>query len=251
MVIDLNADVGESFGSWRMGDDAALLPLVSSANVACGFHAGDASTARRAVEIAVAAGVSVGAHVGYQDLAGFGRRFLDIAPRQLTDEVIYQVGALDALARTVGGRVRFVKPHGALYHAIVRHPEQAAAVVAAVQALDLDLALVTLPGALVAGLAQEAGVRIVLEAFADRAYTADGGLVPRDAPGAVLGEPEEIAARVVGLARDRTVSSVDGGRVTVEAETVCLHGDSPGAVAIARAVRTALDAAGIAVASPL
>lgn len=251
MVIDLNADVGESFGAWRMGDDDGLLELVSSANVACGFHAGDAVTARRTCEIAARRGVTVGAHVGYQDLAGFGRRFVDVPAHQLTDEVIYQIGALEALAKVSGTRVRYVKPHGALYHAIGHHPEQARAVIDAIRAVDAELALVVLPGSLVQQVAEEAGVRTVLEAFADRAYRPDGRLVPRSDPGAVLHDPDRIAERVVRLATDGEVVAADGTVVRVQARTVCVHGDHPGAVQTARAVRDALEAAGVRVASPL
>ncbi len=251
MVIDLNADVGESFGAWQMGDDEALLALVSSANVACGFHAGDAVTARRTCEVAARLGVTVGAHVGYQDLAGFGRRFVDVPGAQLTDEVIYQIGALEALARTTGTRVRYVKPHGALYHAIGHHREQAQAVVSAIRAVDPDLAIVVLPGSLVQQVADQAGVATVLEAFADRAYLPDGRLLPRSEPGSVLHDATAIAQRVVRMATEGEVHAHDGSTVRVAAQTVCVHGDHPGAVATARAVRAALDAAGVRVASPL
>lgn len=249
-TVDLNADVGESFGAWTMGDDDALLGLVSSANVACGFHAGDAVTARATCATAARLGVTVGAHVGYRDLPGFGRRFVDVEPARLRDEVLYQLGALDALAAAAGTRVRYVKPHGALYHAIGSHVEQAGAVVAALEEHGGDLGLVVAPGALVERLAHEAGLRTVREAFADRGYLPDGRLVPRDRPGALLHDPDVIAARVVRLARDGVVEAVDGTVVAVDAATVCLHGDTPGAVAAARAVRAALDTAGVDVASP-
>lgn len=249
-VVDLNADVGESFGAWTMGDDEALLGLVSSANVACGFHAGDAVTARRTCDVAARLGVTVGAHVGYRDLPGFGRRFVDVEPDRLAAEVLYQLGALDALARAAGTRVRYVKPHGALYHAIGAHEGQARAVVTALVAHGGGLGLVVAPGALVERLAAEAGLGTVREAFADRGYLPDGGLVPRDRPGALLHDPAVIASRVVRLAREGVVEAVDGSVVPVDAATVCLHGDTPGAVAAARAVRAALDAAGVDVASP-
>ncbi|HMO12412.1 MAG TPA: 5-oxoprolinase subunit PxpA, partial [Actinotalea sp.] len=196
MVIDLNADLGEAFGAWSMGDDQAMLDVVSSANVACGFHAGDPVVARATCTAAARSGVVVGAHVGYRDLAGFGRRYLDVEPARLTDEVVYQVGALQAIAAVSGTTVRYIKPHGALYHAIGSDQGQASAVVTALTEVDPSLALVALPGSLVARLAEARGVRVVLEAFADRAYTPDGGLVPREAPGAVLSDPEAIARRV-------------------------------------------------------
>jgi UPF0271 protein len=247
--IDLNSDVGESFGAWRMGDDEALMALVSSANIACGFHAGDPATIRRTCSAAARAGVRVGAHVGYRDLAGFGRRFVDVAPSDLTDDVIYQIGALHALARTAGTSVAYVKPHGALYNAIVHHREQARAVVAAVTAVDAALPLVALPGSVVADEARSAGLRVVTEAFADRAYLPDGTLVPRSRPGAVLHDPAAVAARVVGMVTERVVTSLDGEVVPIDVDSVCVHGDTPGAVAVAAAVRSALEDAGVRVAS--
>ncbi|WP_413453085.1 LamB/YcsF family protein [Georgenia sp. 1P01AC] len=231
-----------------MGDDAAILRVVTSANVACGFHAGDPRTARRTCALATEAGVNVGAHVSYRDLAGFGRRFLDVDPEELADEVVYQVGALQALAAAAGTEVRHAKPHGALYNAIVHHREQARAVVAAVRTVDPSLPLLVLPGSVVEEEARAAGLRTVPEAFADRAYLPDGTLLPRSRPGAVLTDPQEIAARVVRLATEGTVTAVDGTTVPVRAESVCVHGDTPGAVAVATAVRAALDAAGVPVA---
>ncbi|WP_454083754.1 LamB/YcsF family protein [Georgenia sp. Marseille-Q6866] len=248
MPIDLNADVGESFGAWTMGDDAAILRVVTSANVACGFHAGDPRTARRTCALAAEAGVAVGAHVSYRDLAGFGRRFLDVDPGELTDEVVYQIGALQALAAAAGTEVRYVKPHGALYNAIVHHREQARAVAAAVRTVDPGLPVLVLPGTVIEEEAGAAGLRPVVEAFADRAYLPDGTLVPRSRPGAVVTDPQEVADRVVRMATEGTVTAVDGTAVTVRAESVCVHGDTPGAVVLATAVREALDAAGVPVA---
>jgi UPF0271 protein len=245
--IDLNSDVGESFGAWTLGDDAAIVPLVTSANVACGFHAGDPLTIHRTCAAAARAGVSVGAHVGYRDLAGFGRRFLDVAPDELTTDVVYQIGALQALARASGTTVRYVKPHGALYNALVDHREQARAVVAAVLAVDPTLPLLTLPGAVVGEEARAAGLRVVTEAFVDRAYTSAGTLVPRRVPGAVLHDVDEVARRAVRMAVERTVEAVDGAPVDVDAESLCVHGDTPGAVAMAAAVRSALAEAGVRV----
>lgn len=249
MAIDLNADVGESFAGWSMGDDAALLDVVSSANVACGFHAGDARTARRICTLAAQAGVTVGAHVSYRDLAGFGRRFIDVDPTELTDEVIYQVGALQAIASAAGTAVRYVKPHGALYNAITHHRAQARAVAEAVRTVDPALAILVLPGTVIEQEAHEAGLDAVVEAFADRAYRPDGTLVPRSLPGAVVTDPREVADRVVRLTTDSTVTAVDGTSVAVQARSVCVHGDTPGALAIASAVRSALEVAGVPVAA--
>lgn len=246
--IDLNADLGESFGTWVLGDDAAVLEVVTSANVACGFHAGDPLTLRRTCAEAVARGVVIGAQVGYRDLAGFGRRFIDLAPEDLEADVLYQVGALDGLARVAGDRVRYVKPHGALYNAVVYHEAQAAAVVAAVTAYDPTLPLLGLPGSAVLRLAAEAGLTTVAEAFADRAYTPQGTLVSRREAGAVLHDPDQVAARVVRMVTTGEVEAVDGSAVRLDVATVCLHGDTPGAVALARAVRDALAAAGVEVA---
>ena len=194
-VVDLNSDLGEGFGRWSLGDDDALLGVVSSANVACGFHAGDPGIMRRVCTRAAEAGVAVGAQVGYHDLAGFGRRFIDIEPAELHDDVVYQLGALQAFARLAGTTVAYVKPHGALYNAVVHHEEQAVAVVHAVAAYDTSLPVLGLPGAALLRLAAEAGLRTVEEAFADRAYTPEGRLLPRRLPGAVLHDPEIIAAR--------------------------------------------------------
>lgn len=249
MQIDLNSDLGESFGSWTMGDDEAIVQLVSSANVACGFHAGDPSTIRRTCGAAATAGVCLGAHVAYRDLAGFGRRFLDVATHELVDDVVYQIGALEALAAAAGTTVRYVKPHGALYHAVSVHREQARAVVEAVLAVDPTLPVLTLPGSVIAAEAEAAGLRVVLEAFADRAYTSDGALVPRREAGAVLHDPEVIARRVVRMVTEGLVESVDGRDVPVQVESVCVHGDTPGAVSVSTAVRAALAAAGVRVTS--
>jgi UPF0271 protein len=246
--MDLNADLGEGFGVWRLGDDDALLEVVSSANVACGFHAGDPSIMRRVCERAVAGGVAIGAQVSYRDLAGFGRRFLDVAPAELADDVLYQLAALDGIARSVGGRVAYVKPHGALYNATVTHQEQARAVVDAVARYDGSLAVLGLPGS---ALLQEAGgadLRAVTEGFADRGYTAEGTLVRRSRPGALIEDAAVVAERAVRMAVERVVVAVDGSVVEADVASVCVHGDTPGAVELARSVRTALTAAGLTVA---
>ncbi len=245
MSVDLNSDVGESFGRWRLGDDAGVLEVVTSANVACGFHAGDPRTLRETCATAIEQGVVIGAQVGYRDLAGFGRRFIDADPLDLAADVVYQVGALDGVARVAGGRVRYVKPHGALYNAIVHHEAQARAVVAAVRDYDASLPVVGLPGSVFLAEAERAGLRTVREAFADRAYTPEATLVPRSTEGAVLHDPDDVAARVLRLVTEGVLTAVDGSTVRVEADSVCVHGDSPGAVAMARAVADALGAAGV------
>ena len=246
-TVDLNSDVGESFGPWVLGDDAAVLASVTSANVACGFHAGDPTTIRRTCELAAATGVVVGAQVGYRDLAGFGRRFIDMDPRELTDDVIYQIGALQAIAAVSGTTVRYVKPHGALYNAAVHHEAQALAVIEAVLAIDPGLPLLGLAGSALLSMAADRGLRTVSEAFADRGYTAAGTLVARSAPGALLSDPDEVARRAVRMVVDGTVRSVDGMHVDVRAESICVHGDSPDAVQLARAVGAALRTAGVTV----
>ncbi|GAB2511311.1 LamB/YcsF family protein [Nocardiopsis aegyptia] len=245
MRIDLNSDLGEHFGRWELGDDRTLLSIVTSANVACGFHAGDPTVLRRTTEEAAERGVAVGAHVSYRDLAGFGRRFMDVPPAELTNEVVYQLGALAAFTRLAGDRVRYVKPHGALYNAIVHHQEQAEAVVTAVREFDPDLPVLGLPGSRFLEAAEKAGLRTHREAFADRAYTPEGTLVSRREPGAVLHDPEAIAERCLRIARGEPVTAVDGTEILVEADSLCVHGDSPGAVDIVRAVAARLRAEGI------
>ena len=244
--MDLNSDLGEGFGRWELGDDDALLDVVTSANVACGFHAGDAVTMRRVCERAAERGVAVGAQVGYRDLPGFGRRFIDVEPHALTQDVVYQLGALGAFAAVAGSRVRYVKPHGALYNAIVTHEEQAAAVVQAVLDVDASLPVLGLPGSAWLRRAEQAGLRVVHEAFADRAYTPDGALVSRRLPGAVLHDADEIARRCVAMATGEPVTDVDGGELHLTPGSICVHGDTPGAVDIARRVRAELERAGVA-----
>ena len=243
--MDLNSDLGEGYGRWALGDDAALLEVVTSANVACGFHAGDPATIDRTVRTAVERGVAVGAQVSYPDLVGFGRREIDVPPDQLTADVLYQLGALEAFAKAAGSRVRYVKPHGALYNRIARDPVQAAAVVEAIRRYDPALPLLTLPGSVAMEAAGEAGIPSVGEGFADRAYTAEGRLVSRREPGAVLHDPEQVAARAVVMATEHRVEAAGGEQVAVEVRSLCVHGDTPGAVDLARAVRTALEHAGV------
>ncbi|GAA3608212.1 5-oxoprolinase subunit PxpA [Kineosporia mesophila] len=243
-VIDLNADLGESFGRWTLGDDAALIEVISSANIACGFHAGDPSTLRRSCELAAGAGVAIGAQVAYRDLAGFGRRFIDVAPDELRDDVLYQLGALDGFARAAGSRVTYLKPHGALYHAAVGNAGQAKAIVDAVRTYDPTLAVLGQPGSLLLKEAAAVGLRAVPEAFADRQYTADGGLLSRSRPGAVLTDQARIAEQVQRLMAGEGVIADDGSVVPVSAESICVHGDTPGAVEIAKTVRTVIAASG-------
>lgn len=244
--IDMNSDMGESFGRWKLGDDEALLDVVSSANVACGFHAGDPSVMLRTLSYAASREVMVGAHVAYRDLAGFGRRYVDESPDELKADVMYQIAALEGMARSVGAQVRYVKPHGALYNRIVRDESQAA-VVEAIRAVDASLAILTQPGAVVGRLAAQAGLRVFHEAFADRAYNADGTLVSRRLPDAVIADPAEVAARVLRMVREHEVVAIDGTVVPLNADSVCVHGDSPSAVAMARAVRARLESEGVAI----
>ncbi|GIH76357.1 UPF0271 protein [Planobispora longispora] len=244
--IDLNADLGEGFGIWRLGDDEALLDVVTSANVACGFHAGDPATIRRTCAAAVDRGVAIGAQVSYRDLAGFGRREMEVDPEDLCAEVLYQLAAVDGIARAMGGRVSYVKPHGALYNRICRDPGQAEAVVSAVLDYDRSLPVLTLPDSAVHEVAAREGIATVTEAFADRAYTPAGALVPRRSPGAVLHDPGTVAARAVRMATGHVVTAVDGSQVPVQARSICVHGDTPGSVRLARAVRESLAEAGVA-----
>ncbi|MFI7696305.1 LamB/YcsF family protein [Nonomuraea sp. NPDC049655] len=245
MVIDLNADLGEGFGIWRLGDDLALLDIVTSANVACGFHAGDPVTIRRTCAAAVDRGVSIGAQVSYRDLAHFGRREMEVEPEELCAEVLYQLAAVDGIARAMGGRVSYVKPHGALYNRVCRDEVQAAAVIDAVADYDPSLPVLTLPVSVVHEVAAAAGVPTVSEAFADRAYTAAGALVPRREAGAVIHDAAAVTARARRMALEGSVTAVDGSQVSVSARSLCVHGDTPDAVGLARAVRNDLLAAGV------
>jgi 5-oxoprolinase (ATP-hydrolysing) subunit A len=248
--IDLNADLGEGFGRWRLTDDEALLSVVTSANVACGFHAGDAATMRRVCDLAVERGVRIGAQVAYRDLAGFGRRAMDVPPSELAAEVAYQIGALEVFARAAGSRVAYVKPHGALYNRVVHDEEQAAAVVEGVVLAGsgwAQLPVLGLPGSRLLTMAEKAELPTVTEAFADRAYTAKGTLVPRGQEGAVITDPSAVMERSVGLARFGVVTSHCGRPVGVRARSLCLHGDTPGAVDLVRRVRAQLESAGVRV----
>lgn len=246
--IDLNSDLGEGFGRWTLGDDVEMLSIVTSANVACGFHAGDPRAIMETVRGAKGAGVAIGAHVGYRDLAGFGRRSMDVPTAELVADVIYQIGALQGIARAVGTTVTYVKPHGALYNTIVHDARQARDVVTAISEIDDSLAVLGLPGSEVLRAADAAGLATVTEAFADRAYTPEGTLVSRREKGAVLHDPDEVAARMIRLVEDGTVTAIDGSVVAIRTESICVHGDTPGATIMARKVREAFGAAGITLA---
>ncbi|MEO3758383.1 5-oxoprolinase subunit PxpA [Mycobacterium sp. B14F4] len=244
-AVDLNADLGESFGVWRLGDDDAMLDIVTSANIACGFHAGDPALLLQTCRAAAERGVRIGAQVAYRDLAGFGRRYIDVHPEELTAEIIYQVGALQALASAAGSTVSYVKPHGALYNTIVAASEHARAVAEAVRAVDPALPVLGLEGSAFFREARELGLRTVPEAFADRAYRSDGQLVSRRQHNAVLHDTGEIADRVASMMNSGRIDAVDGSAIPITVESICVHGDSPGAVQIAKAVRERLVAEGV------
>ena len=246
--MDLNSDMGEAFGIYKLGDDEALLDVVTSANIACGFHAGDPQVMLRTVEGAVSRGVHIGAHVSYRDLVGFGRRNIDATQAEITADVIYQIGALDGAARANGSRVRYVKPHGALYNTMAVKRPVAEAVVAAVRAYDPSLAVVTLPGSEVIPAARAAGITAVTECFADRAYTPDGHLVPRREAGAVITGADAVVRRATEMATAGTVEAIDGTRIHVGAVSMCVHSDTPGAADLARRIRKAFESAGVEVA---
>lgn len=250
MEIDLNADVGEGFGVYGLGNDEALLSLVSSANIACGFHAGDPQVMERTVSFALRGGAALGAHPGYPDLQGFGRRSLSLTEGEVFSITLFQVGALRAFARAAGAELRHVKPHGALYNDAAKDPSRARGIVRAVKAAGGELRLVGLPGSQMEIAAGEAGIPYIGEFFADRAYLDDGTLVPRSRPGSVILDEEECVSRVHRAVRDGTVLSAAGTVIPIRAETVCLHGDNPKAMAFARRLRSALEAEGITVRAP-
>lgn len=247
MEIDLNADVGESFGSYTLGQDPDLMPIITSANVACGFHAGDPSTMRTTVIAARDHGVAVGAHPGFQDLVGFGRREMHTSAQEIEDVIVYQVGALIGMATAQRVSVRHVKPHGALYNMAAKDEILASAIARAVAALDPALILVGPPRSQLIRAGERAGLQTASEVFADRAYRADGTLVSRSEPGAVIHDPDRVARRVVQMALQKTVDAIDGTVVPLEIETICVHGDTPGAAKLAERVRAALVAAGVTV----
>lgn len=247
--VSLNSDLGEGYGAWAIADDAALMGLVSDVNIACGFHAGDPSIMRRTVERAVEGGLGIGAHVGFADLRGFGRRHIEMAAADLADDLLYQLGALTAFVRMAGGRLSYVKPHGALYHSALARSAYAEAILTALTRADPELRLLCQPGTTLAQAATNAGIEVLGEAFIDRSYTDDGLLVPRGQPGAVISDPLQAGDRAVAIATQGTVESIDGNPVEVSARSLCIHSDSPGALEQAQAVRAALNAAGVQVRS--
>ena len=245
--IDLNSDVGESFGAWSMGHDEELIPLATSVNIACGAHAGDPLVMERTVRLARQHGVALGAHPGYPDLAGFGRRRLAMEPPELEASILYQVGALAAFARAEGSELRHVKPHGALYNTAAEDPEVARPIARAVRRFSRDIVLVGLAGSRMLEVAREEGLPTAAEAFADRPYEPDGTLRSRRLEGAMVSDPADAARQAVTIARDGCVRAYDGSVVRIEADTICVHGDTPGAAAFARAIRAALESAGVEV----
>jgi 5-oxoprolinase (ATP-hydrolysing) subunit A len=246
--VDLNADIGESFGIYRTGNDELLLRTITSGSIACGFHAGDPAVMRRTVRMAAQAGVSIGAHPGFPDLAGFGRREMSIEPLEIADLVLYQLGALSAIARAEGAALRHVKPHGALYNMSVRRADTAEAIARAVASFDDTLVLVGLPGSELLSAASRLGLSVAAEGFADRSYEQDGSLTPRHVAGAVVSAPGHAAERAVRMVRDGKVTARDGSTFSLNVDTVCVHGDTPGAADLAAAVRAGLEEAGVTVA---
>lgn len=248
--IDLNCDLGESYGAWRMGEDAALLALISSANIACGFHAGDPDIMRSTVALAIERNVAIGAHVSLPDLQGFGRREMAVSPSEAYAMTLYQIGALHAFAQAAGARLRHVKPHGALYNMAARDAKLAEAIARAVRDFDPTLRLVGLAGSVLVDAGRAAGLPVAAEAFADRRYRADGSLQPRREADAVIADTDQAIAQALAIAREGRVRAVDGSTVALQADTLCVHGDGAHAVAFARGLRAALEAAGMAIAAP-
>lgn len=247
MRVDLNADVGESCGAWSLGQDPALMRSITSASVACGFHAGDPGVMRATVALALEHGVAVGAHPGFPDLAGFGRRELQVSPRDVEDFVVYQVGALAGIAAAQGVRLQHVKPHGALFNMAVRDAALADAIARAVAMIDTSMILFGLPGSELVAAGTRAGLRTACEVFADRAYRSDGTLVPRQEEGAVIHDAAAVEQRVIGMVRDQAVQALDGTRVPLTVDTICVHGDTPGAAELAARIRASLEKAGVEV----
>lgn len=250
MKIDINCDMGESFGAYRIGEDEKIIRYITSANIACGFHAGDPMVMARTVELARAHGVSVGAHPGYPDLLGYGRRDIDTSPREIRNYVLYQIGAVSAFARASGLGLRHVKPHGALYNYAAKNERASSEIIEAVKAFDPGLILFALAGSLCAEMAAAAGLEVVHEAFPDRAYTRDGRLAPRRLEGAVIHDPLKVRERTLKLVQTGKLISIEGEEITLRADTLCVHGDTPGAWEIAREIRQSLESAGITISAP-
>lgn len=246
-IVDFNSDLGESFGAYRLGDDQAILAAVTSANVACGFHAGDPAVMKRTLAICKERGVAPGAHPGYPDLLGFGRRAMAVSPDEVYDYVLYQIGALHGMAKAAGLELQHVKPHGAMYNQADVEPRLAVAVAAAVKAFDPGLILLVPATSAMATAGHEAGLRVAAEVFADRAYSPEGRLVDRKLPGAMIKDPQDAAARVLEMVEQGTVTAIDGSKLPIKADSICVHGDSPTAVTFAIAVRRALTDRGIEV----
>ena len=249
MRIDLNSDLGESFGPWPMGQDEALMASISSANVACGFHAGDPGAMRATIALAREKGVAIGAHPGFQDLVGFGRRELKATPQEVEDLVLYQVAALAGMAAAQGASLQHVKAHGALYNMACRDRALADAIATAVVSIDRSLILFGLPGSELLRAGRAAGLAVAAEVFADRSYDPDGSLTSRLKPGSVIHDTAAVVARAITMARDKRVVAVDGSTITLQADTMCLHGDTPGAAALAREIRRGLESAGVRIAA--
>lgn len=250
ITIDLNCDMGESFGRYTLGNDAAMFRAVTSVNIACGLHAGDPTVIANTIAMAVDAGISIGAHPGFPDMQGFGRRMLSMTPEDLRNSILYQISALAGITTAHGGTLRHVKPHGALYNLAARDLETAQAIVQAITAFDANLAVMTLPNSVLAQVAQAAGLRVLHEGFADRTYQANGALVPRSQAGAVIHDPVVASERAVGMVRSGCVKAITGEVVPLDIQTLCVHGDTPGADAVAAQLREALTTAGIVVRPP-
>jgi UPF0271 protein len=249
MRVDLNCDMGESFGRWELGADAEVMPHITSANIACGAHAGDPAVMRRTLRLAHEHGVACGAHPGFADLAGFGRREIPMTPEEIADLVIVQIGALQAIARSDGIRLTHVKPHGALYNMAARLPVLADAIAGAVASLDTSLVLFCLAGSPMIAAAERAGLTAAAEGFADRSYEPDGSLTPRSVAGSVIHDRQQVVARAVRMVRESRVTARNGEDIDLRVETICVHGDTRGAADLARALRAGLDAAGLTVAA--
>jgi len=249
-TLDMSCDMGESFGPYTLGEDTRIMPFITSASIACGFHGGDPLVMRHTVQKAKEHGVSIGAHPGYPDLMGFGRRMLHTLPGEIEAYVLYQMGALNAFARTAGVSLNYVKPHGALYNHVAQNEQAARELIHAIQSQDAPLLLYMLSGSLCSGMARAAGIEVIDEAFPDRGYLKDGSLAPRSVQGAVIHQVPEVCSRAVQLAIEGTIPALDGSNVPVKAGTLCVHGDTPGAWIMAREMSKALQAKGIRIQAP-